>query len=126
MTTPPKANPLDERPSLATEQDIDRDEALRQALRTLPQDRVDVDALSARVMAQWRDREAPAGAVSAHVGGGLAALGGRGRSPTRWIGMAGLLFGVAVALIFWAQRPDPALDELLQPDVLSQIAIGEM
>jgi hypothetical protein len=26
----------------------------------------------------------------------------------------------------WVQRPDPALDELLQADVLSQMAIGEL
>jgi len=103
-----------------------RDDALRQALRALPDDRADVDVLAARVMAQWRDRDTATGAVPTAVGNGLAALVGVGHSRTRWIGIAGLLAGAAIAVLFWTHRPDPALDELLQPDVLSQMAIGEM
>ena len=126
MTTARTTKPIGERPAPTIDSGIDGDEALRQALRSVPHDRADVDALSARVMAQWRDRESMAGTATAHVGHGVAALGGRGRQPTRWIGIAGLIVGLAIALVFWAQRPDPALDELLQPDVLSQMAIGEM
>jgi hypothetical protein len=125
MNTPRESNP-DPTDGRLNSAGSDRDESLRQALRALPQDRAEVDALAARVMAQWREREALAVAAPATVGHGLAALGGRGHARARWIGIAGLLTGAAIALVLWAHRPDPALDELLQPDVLSQMAIGEM
>ena len=44
----------------------------------------------------------------------------------RWIGITtGLLIGAIIATVLWVQRPDPTLDELMQADVLSQMAIGD-
>ena len=47
----------------------------------------------------------------------------------RWrsIGVTtGLLIGAVIFTVMWVQRPDPTLDELMQADVLSQMAIGEL
>jgi hypothetical protein len=38
----------------------------------------------------------------------------------------GLLVIAVIAAWMWATRPDPALDELMRLDVLSQMAAGEM
>lgn len=100
----------------------DDDQALRAALReALPCDD-DADALQARVLAQWRQRHPPDGRP---VGVGAGLLGLRGH-PGRWLGAAALAGGMALALAWCSVRPDPAMEELMQLDVLSQIAIGEM
>ncbi|WP_342129008.1 hypothetical protein [Hydrogenophaga sp. OTU3427] len=81
------------------------------------------EALQQRVLAQWQQRHAhlhthPAWAVA----GG--STGGR-RPATRWW-LAGTLLVVLALGLAWSQRPDPTLEELLQPDVLSQMGLGEL
>ncbi len=128
------------------------DPGLKAALRQLPPER-DAAALArlhARVMADWPGTAAgtaagravapgagglagAAGSASASAGlagGPVAGPGGRQR-PWRLGSVLGLGLGlgaVSVALVLglWWNRADPALDELMQPDVLSQMAAGEM
>jgi len=95
------------------------DEDLRRALRDASADAGASEALQARVMAQWR---------AAH--GTPAQFNGqrtlRWSAALRWwAGAAGLALCAAVAVTLWLQRPDPALEELMQPDVLSQMVAGE-
>lgn len=104
----------------------DADAALRRALLdSLRGDRGAApegsEALQQRVMAQWRQRHAQTAAEWVAVGHPAARW-----QPARawaWWGLGVLL--VAMALV-WSQRPDPALEELMQPDVLSQIGLGEL
>ena len=100
------------------------DEALRQALRAgLHAADGSREALQARVLAQWRQRHAPLSAEAR-----LASAGGQdwpASRQRRWLGAAALAASLLLALA-WCGRPDPALDELMQLDVLSQIAIGEL
>ncbi len=106
------------------------DNRLRAQLRALHAPADEVDALGARVFAQWSERHAPAATAPQHFGGtsGAAAILGLRASRRRWwAGLAtGLLACAVVATALWMQRPDPALEDLMQPDVLSQMAIGEM
>jgi hypothetical protein len=100
--------------------------------------------LQARVLAQWRAQGAASRAragVHVHelaepilVTGGPD--GGRDGAPGGWPGggshghgrrwVLGLAALAVVALLWWWQRPDPVLEELMRIDVLSQIAVGEM
>lgn len=87
----------------------------------------DSEALQARVLAQWQQRHPMAEATFAQAGGAALRGGGthRGRRLWWWAGAlvaAALLLSVAPS----QQRPDPALEELLQLDVLSLISMGEM
>jgi HAMP domain-containing protein len=108
------------------------DDRLRSQLRALPPaSAAEVEALAASVMAQWSERHGRAAATAPqHLGGALAALStiGSHRSRRRlWAGLTtGLVAGAVIAMVVWVQQPDPALDELMQADVLSQMAIGEM
>lgn len=101
--------------------DPPQDDALRRALRDAPAtDPAALEALQSRVMAQWRE---------GHGRGGAQANGARTlRWSTQrwWIGAAGLATCAAVAVGLWMSRPDPALEELMQPDVLSQMVAGEL
>ncbi|QIM52996.1 hypothetical protein [Hydrogenophaga crocea] len=102
------------------------DAALRRALREglAHNAATDSAALQARVLAQWRQRHAQAlGAHQAVTAGGPLPRGGAHRP--RLALLAGALLLVALALT-WSHRPDPTIDELLQPDVLSQIGLGEL
>lgn len=92
--------------------------ALRRALRASLQEPPPSEALQARVLAQWQQRHARAGSAL-RAGPGLLAW-----APRRWLGLAAL--SVSLMVLAWCSRPDPGLDELMQLDVLSQIAIGEM
>jgi ferric-dicitrate binding protein FerR (iron transport regulator) len=107
----------------------DDDDALKQALRRLPPagDPARLAALQQRVLAQWQARHAPAAAPLAEARGSMQwlVLAGPGRRRW-WFGSGLLLGGAAMALGLWLRQPDPALEELLQPDVLSQMAAGEM
>ncbi|MCU0925630.1 MAG: hypothetical protein MUF44_06200 [Hydrogenophaga sp.] len=101
------------------------DAELRQRLREslAPSSSEDLQALEARALEQWRQRTA----AQAHQQGPLAVVQAHWRlHPALWSG--GLLALCLAALLLtkpWAV-PDPALDELLQPDVLSLIAAGEL
>lgn len=110
--TPPPAPPDDSR--------------LRQRLReTLAHTPADgLEALESRALAQWRMRTAQGQCLRA---GPLAALqAGWRHHPLAWSGTL-LALGLAAVLLLkpWAP-PDPTLDELMQPDLLSLIAIGEL
>ncbi len=115
------------------------DHALRAALRDLPPavDPLPLAALQDRVLAQWREQVGRAAlarpATVAHgmqggvsSAGVLGVAGGRpGTGRGRWLAIA--LAGVAVvAALWWWQRPDPVLEELMRIDVLSQMAAGQM
>ncbi len=109
------------------------DDALRMRLREALQPHTPaVDALSARVLAQWNEQHADPVVATARLGGSGAAaaaavLGVRASRRRWWAGVTtGLLGCVVVAALVWLQRPDPALEELMQTDVLSQMAIDEM
>lgn len=109
--------------STNTSVDGERDAALQRALRELPPP-TDSAALEARVIAQWQSAHGAGGVRS--NGGAAQALSTRWLQRRWWIGAGGLALLSAVAVMLWLQRPDPALEELLQPDVLSQMAAGEM
>lgn len=82
-----------------------------------------LEALESRAIEQWRQRTA----AQVHHRGPLAVL------QAGWHQHPALVSGALLALVLaallllkpWAQ-PDPALDELLQPDVLSLMAAGEL
>lgn len=101
------------------------DAELRQQLREslAPSSSEDLPALEARALEQWRQRTAG----RAHHRGPLAVMQAHWRlHPALW---SGSLLALCLAALLltkpWAV-PDPALDELLQPDVLSLIAAGEL
>ena len=102
-------------------------EALRQALRAGLQQApaADSEALQARVLAQWRQRHAHLQTEAEPV-----VAGGPGhlhlpRKAWGW-GMLGMAVISAALAYGLAYRTDSALEELLQPDVLSQIGLGEL
>ncbi|MBY0467676.1 MAG: hypothetical protein K2Q07_01730 [Burkholderiaceae bacterium] len=108
--------------------DVD-DRALRLQLRALTPSTAKADALADQVLAQWHElHREPAGAATRVGRSGAATLsGGHPARRWRWVGITtGLLIGAVIATVVWVQRPDPTLDELLQADVLSQMAIGEL
>lgn len=81
-------------------------------------------ALESRALEQWRQRVA---AQPRHAHGPLAVLqAGWRQHPALWSGTA-LALALAALLVLkpWAQ-PDPGLDDLMQPDVLSLMAAGEL
>jgi hypothetical protein len=83
----------------------------------------DGQALEARVLAQWRQHSA---ATARRPQGALAVLQHQWRQhPALW-STAFLVLGVAVVLLKPWVQPDPALDELMQLDVLSLMAAGEL
>lgn len=86
----------------------------------------DSEALQARVLAQWQQRHPVAQARLAQAGGATLHSGGLRYHRLWWA--AGALVVTAALVIGTApwQRPDPALDELLQMDVLTLISMGEI
>ena len=107
------------------------EQSLRQALRALPPDSdpTRLAALEARVLSHWQ----AAHAAPRHTAAAAARLP-RGWLRQRWVMVSGLVSGMALsamlALGMGVTIPglggDPALEELMQMDVLSQMAIGEM
>lgn len=77
-----------------------------------------LEGLQARAMAEWRAHMRADPSLS------LGATAGWRAHPRRW-GLAVLALAVAGLLLLKA-APDPAQDELLQPDVLSLISLGEL
>jgi hypothetical protein len=104
----------------------DPDATLRQALQQSLQDTPAADhtALQDRVMAHWQQRHPATAPVLAGAHGGNLS-GGRAGRLGWWLVAGGLVLAAALAL-GWANRSDPVLDELMQPDVLSQIGLGEL
>ncbi len=100
------------------------DLALRQQLRALPPSTPasDIEALNRRVLEQWRESHGP---TKQRPGRSPVQAAGWGRRP--WlVASTGLVVGLALVVGLWLQRSDPAMDDLLRPDVLSQMAVGEM
>lgn len=101
---------------------------LRQALdHSARHDADGSDALQARVMAQWQQRH-PLGDTAWATAGPAAAA--RANAPQRrrlwWAAGALVLASVLIVLAPWQPKPDPALDELMQLDVLSLMSMGAM
>ena len=101
------------------------DQPLRQRLREgLAQAPAEgLEALESRAIEQWRQRTA----AQVHHRGPLALLQASWHQHPALVSGALLALALAALLLLkpWAQ-PDPALDELLQPDVLSLMAAGEL
>ena len=97
-------------------------QALQQSLQNTPA--ADHTALQDRVMAQWQQRHAATAPVLAAAHGGDVS-GSRSTRLGWWLLAGGLVLATVLAL-GWTQRADPALEELMQPDVLSQIGLGEL
>lgn len=95
-------------------------ERLRAGLDTAPHR--DSEALQDRVMAQWRQRHPVAEHATA---GGPALHSGAARRPL-WLAASALVVAAALALTASWPRHDPVMEELMQLDVLSQMAMGEM
>lgn len=97
-------------------------ERLREGLAQAPT--TGLEALESRALAQWRQRTAGQARPSR---GTLALMqAGWHQHPALYSG-ALLALALAAGLLFktWSAS-DPALDELLQPDLLSFIAAGEL
>ncbi len=97
-------------------------ERLRQGLAQAPA--ADLGALQARALEQWRQRTATR---QQGPNGPLAVLQTGWRQHPVLCGGALLALMLAALLVAkpWAQT-DPTVDELLQPDVLSLMAAGEL
>ena len=120
---------MNDRPTLDDPAVDAADRALRLQLRALKPRMAESDALADQVFAQWRELhgESADAAVRTDRSGSATLSGGNPVQRRWWIGITtGLLIGAVLATVVWIQRPDPALDELLQADVLSQMAIGEL
>ena len=118
-------------------------DALAEALRALPPqtDAAGMAAWQSRVMADWRRSVARPGwrrALDAALArGGMAVRppavaglpsgsqgrGGGWRRPAA-AGLLGLV--LLLAWVGWQRQREAALEELMQPDVLSQMAAGEL
>jgi hypothetical protein len=100
------------------------DDALQERLRTglAEASRVDSEALQDRVLAQWQQRH-PVNEPVLATAGGLASHSAR--RPLWRVASALVLVGALAVVASWT-RPDPVMEELMQLDVLSQMAMGEM
>ena len=119
---------MNDRPAPDPRADVE-DQALRLQLRALKPSAAAVDALGDQVLAQWRELHGESElAPSTPSRSGAATLrGGHTGRRWRWVGITtGLLIGAVIVAVMWVQRADPILDELMQADVLSQMAIGEL
>ena len=103
--------------------DVQLKQRLRDTLTCSPDE--GLAPLEARAMAQWQQRTAAAQPV-VHTGA-LATLqaGWRGH-PMVW---SSALMVVVLAALLWSKPwapAEPGIDELMQPDVLSLITMGEL
>lgn len=100
------------------------DAELLQALRRAQPAAGGTDELQQRVLAQWQQRHARQSVDQPTLlSHGPALLLGLTRRQRLARGL--LLLALGLAATAWWLRPDPTLNELLQPDVLSQMALGE-
>lgn len=121
---------MNDRPAPDPHTDADADDqALRLQLRALKPSAAAVDALGDQVFAQWRELHSEAVGATTKLGrsGAATLVSGHTGRRWRWVGVTtGLLIGAVIVTVVWVQRPDPTLDELMQADVLSQMAVGEL
>jgi hypothetical protein len=111
------------------------DPGLKQALQTAHRadpapDRARQAGFEMRVLADWQALHTAGARRSARP------VAPRGLAPARgWFGSGrrqgwalagGAVLALTLGAVLWLQRHDPAFDELLHPDVLSQMAVGEM
>jgi hypothetical protein len=100
--------------------DTAADHALRSSMRrSLAQSPAHgLDDLQAKAIAQWRlhARVEPVVALGSSAGW---------QAPPRAWARAALALAAA-ALLLMNTAPDPAMDELMQPDLLSLISLGEL
>jgi hypothetical protein len=136
-------NAPDDRIVPAVPRTAEADDPLVRALRdAAPRpDDADLPALQVRVMADWRQRvdraarhrrraaaPAPGGVGRTKAAAGLpSGTTGRGGAGWRRPAAVGVL-GLALLLAWtgWQRQREAALEELMQPDVLSQMAAGEL
>lgn len=104
------------------------DDVLRQQLQALTPHHAPVAGLGDRVLAQWRELHPEIAHQTAGRAGATLLLAHHAPDRRRrWLGVAAiLLMGAIVVAAWWLHRPDPTVDELMQADVLSQMAIGEL
>ena len=109
-----------------TQHPVHEDHALRARLRSgLHNASEGSEALEARVLAQWRQRHAATEAVAASAAGASLRSPGTPRRPW-WLASGALLAAALLITLATWQRPDPAMEELMQLDVLSEMTLGEM
>jgi hypothetical protein len=96
------------------------DQALRTAMRrSLTRSPAQgLDELQSKAMMQWRQHVHVEPVLTLGTSAGWHEL------PRTWA-LAALALAAA-ALLMMNTAPDPALDELMQPDVLSLISLGEL
>lgn len=103
--------------------DTDLQRALQHSLHQGSPAQGATQALEERVMAQWAQRHAGQLALQATTAGGPS-LGAHGQRLRRARWAAGALAVAVLLAAAWLNRPDPALEELMQPDVLQLITLG--
>lgn len=114
--------PRDLPPNASQEQDTRLQQLLRQAQPAVAP--AELEAFNARVMAQWQERHGAGAGRQRKAGASWLAL--LARHPV-WVGAGtGLLAVSALLFGLWLPGPDPVLEELMQPDVLSLMAAGQM
>ena len=113
------------------------DAALRSAMRVsvaappAPTEQSAVDALQSRILAQWATRQPTNFAVAngtAELSSGFLS-GVFRRTRHQWqmqLGFAALAFMVLIAVQATLSGREPNIDDLLEPDVLALMAMGEL
>jgi len=97
--------------------------SLRDALARSPAE--GLAALEARTLAQWQQRFSGAQPV-VHTGPMACLQAGWRGHPMVW---GGTLMALVLAALLWLKPwalAEPGIDELMQPDVLSLITMGEL
>jgi hypothetical protein len=115
---------MNTRPSLSEpDSDARLKHSLREALARSPDE--GLAALEARAMAQWQQRSSGAPHV-VHAGPLATLQAGWREHPVVW---SGTLMALVLAALLWSKPwapAEPGIDELMQPDVLSLITMGEL
>lgn len=101
------------------------DSSLRAAMRAgLPESAAgDLEALQARIIAQWQMRAAFS-AGNGPPASSVLSLRSLNRRLVMLLATVAVLAAVTTAALW--RGTDPALEELLEPDVLSLISLGQM